>query len=84
MYKDELNLTCGALVLNVTKGERHMQNLIDLTVRHSNEGKNTVHLYQMVTGFGTVFKPPEVFTHLLAGEWSRAGVPSVVLHKRAW
>lgn len=80
MYKEPLKLTAGALVLNVTVSHEHMRNLLQLTADHSTGGKNTVLLYQTIDGFGPIFKPPAVLSHLVEGPWQRAGLPAFYLN----
>ena len=57
-----------------------MQNLMNVTAAHSTDGVNEVHFYQHIDGFGTVFKPPEVFEQLLGGQWQRAGTTPFAIH----
>lgn len=74
LYKEPLNLTAGALVLNVTTSETHKNNLIELTGAQSPNSQNNYMLYKSIPNFAVPFKPPQLLTALFT-PWDRAGTP---------
>jgi hypothetical protein len=75
LYKEPLQLTAGAMVLNVTTGHEHMRKLVELTGELSEGRGNNYMLYAAIPDFATPFKPPDILTDLFAAPWSRAGDP---------
>lgn len=73
-YKAALRLTAGMVVLNVTTSETRMQNLIDLTGKLSDGGRNSYMLFAPLPQLGRAFKPVDVLEHLLSSPWRRAGL----------
>lgn len=73
-YKAALRFTAGMVVLNVTTSETRMQNLIELTAKLSDSGRNSYMLFAALPQLGRAFKPVDVLDHLLSSPWQRAGL----------
>ena len=73
-YRQALRLTAGMIVLNVTTSEARLQNLIDLTAKLSEGGRNSYMLFAALPAFGRAFRPVDVLDHLLTTPWRRAGL----------
>jgi len=74
-YRQPLRLTAGMVVLNVTTSEARLQNLIELTGKLSEGGRNSYMLFAALPALGRAFRPVEVLDHLLTTPWQRAGLP---------
>ena len=74
MYKRALRLTAGMVVLNVTTSEARMRNLVALTGKLAEGGRNSYMLFAALPAFGRAFRPVEVLDHLLTSPWRRAGL----------
>lgn len=77
-YRDQLNLTAGIMVLNVTSEVARKETIIDLTNELSNDGNNYL-LFRSATHFNRFFKPSHVMKELFTGEWERAGADPFVI-----
>lgn len=71
-YHDQLKLTAGLMVLNVTSEVARKETLIALTREISNEQNNYL-LFRSATHFNRFFKPSHVMDELFTDGWERAG-----------
>ena len=62
------------IVLNVTTSEVRLQNLLNLTAKLSEGGKNSYMLFAALPALGRAFCPVQVLDHLLTTPWQRAGL----------
>ncbi len=73
LYQKHLKLSAGLLVLNVMTTDQAQSRFINLTEEVSLRG-NSYQLFQTCDAFGQVFTPPKPLSHLLHGDWRRAGM----------
>jgi hypothetical protein len=73
-YRQALRLTAGMVVLNVTTSDARLQNLIELTGKLSEGGRNSYILFAALPALGRAFRPVDVLDHLLTTPWKRAGL----------
>lgn len=68
-----LKLSSPLLVLKVVPDETRLRQLLAVTEMEAGSGGNAYQLFQMIEGFGPVFRPPSPVTELLGKPWARAG-----------
>lgn len=71
-YKEHLKLKSPLLVLNVVPDEARLQQLLSVIEKEAGGGGNAYQLFQMIDGFGPVWRPPSPVGKLLGRSWVRA------------
>jgi hypothetical protein len=74
-YQQHLDLTAPLMVLNITTEDKRLEKMIAVTSELAGEAGNSYQLFQVVSDFGPVFKPPVPLSELLSSPWLRAGQP---------
>lgn len=80
-YRKHLKLTAPMLVLNVITDERRLEKMIAVTEKETGVSGNTYLLFQYLTDFGTVFRPPSPIQSLLLEPWQRALNDPFLIHE---
>ena len=77
-YREHLDLTAPLLVLNVLSDQRRMDQMVEFVAEQYPQG-NTFLLFQAWEAFGPSFRPPEPRPNLLASDWVRGVLNSLVI-----